>query len=313
MTDKRAIYERFFEANQSELPIFFWPKWLDAVSSGQWDFVYYGKPEQPLAVFPFRLYKKGMFRLLANPLLTPYLGPWLQYPDDQKYTTRLSFERKVIKDLIDQLPKFDYCAVQTHPGFTNWLPFYWEGFDQTTRYTFRLSADLIKQGSDIWASPVKRSLNKADKLLRIETISIDTLWHLVEATFARQKMKPPYPKTMLDTITKWLVQESRTVINGAVDQHGRCHAAHVVIWDDQFIYGFKSAADPNLRDSRAQTLLYNQAFELAHKKGLSFDFQGSMIKSIERSFAQYGGKQTPYFEISKANGWKGRLVRWRLK
>ena len=30
-----------------------------------------------------------------------------------------------------------------------------------------------------------------------------------------------------------------------------------------------------------------------------FDFEGSMIEPVERSFRQFGAKQTPYFSVSK--------------
>lgn len=37
---------------------------------------------------------------------------------------------------IDNLPKFDYFNMNFHYSITNWLPFYWRGFKQTTRYTY---------------------------------------------------------------------------------------------------------------------------------------------------------------------------------
>ena len=38
---------------------------------------------------------------------------------------------------------------------------------------------------------------------------------------------------------------------------------------------------------------------MAHEKGLAYDFEGSMIKQIAKSFRQYGGEPTPYYRIRK--------------
>ena len=41
--------------------------------------------------------------------------------------------------------------------------------------------------------------------------------------------------------------------------------------------------------------------ELASKLGLCFDFEGSMHEPIERFFRSFGGRQIPYFVISKTS------------
>lgn len=39
--------------------------------------------------------------------------------------------------------------------------------------------------------------------------------------------------------------------------------------------------------------------ELAHKLGIKYDFEGSVIKRISKSFREYGAEPMPYFRIRK--------------
>ena len=61
--------------------------------------------------------------------------------------------------------------------------------------------------------------------------------------------------------------------------------------------------DPELRNSGAGVLLVWEAIQYTKNElGLNiFDFEGSIIKPIERVRRQFGTKQIPYFNISKYN------------
>jgi len=59
-------------------------------------------------------------------------------------------------------------------------------------------------------------------------------------------------------------------------------------------------ADPRLRSSGAQSLLFWEAIKLASEKNLKFDFEGSMIEPIERVFRAFGATQVPYLQLYSA-------------
>ena len=62
-----------------------------------------------------------------------------------------------------------------------------------------------------------------------------------------------------------------------------------------------SARDPELQAVGANTLLYWEAIRLASSVSRVFDFEGSMVEPIEHYFRGFGGRQTPYFCVRKAN------------
>ena len=94
-------------------------------------------------------------------------------------------------------------------------------------------------------------------------------------------------------------------ILSAVDARGRTHAVLYVVWDDRTLYALINARDPELQAFGANTLLYWEAIRHAAEVSTVFDFEGSMIEPIEHFVRGFGGRQTPYFCVSKA-GLKAR-------
>ena len=58
-------------------------------------------------------------------------------------------------------------------------------------------------------------------------------------------------------------------------------------------------ADPELRNSGATSLLMWEAIQFAATVTKKFDFEGSMIESVERFVRAFGARQIPYFQITR--------------
>ena len=85
-----------------------------------------------------------------------------------------------------------------------------------------------------------------------------------------------------------------------MDSEGRTHSALYVVWDERTLYPIISARDPELQVFGANTLLYWEAIQLAATVSRVFDFEGSMLEPVEHFVRGFGGRQTPYFAISKS-------------
>jgi len=73
--------------------------------------------------------------------------------------------------LISQLPRYDHFVQNWDHRQTNWLPFYWKGFSQTTRYTYRI--EDLKNSDEIWAglqqnirTDIKKAANRENLKIR---------------------------------------------------------------------------------------------------------------------------------------------------
>src|SRR5689334_24058521 len=47
-----------------------------------------------------------------------------------------SSDLKILRAFATQLSRYKLFFQAFHPSSSNWLPFYWSGFRQTTRYTY---------------------------------------------------------------------------------------------------------------------------------------------------------------------------------
>lgn len=71
------------------------------------------------------------------------------------------------------------------------------------------------------------------------------------------------------------------------------------MWDEQSVYFLLNGTNSDLKSSQANALIIYESIKIASQMGKMFDFDGSVIKQIEKSFRQYGGVQKPYFKIYK--------------
>ena len=290
--------------------IFTRPGWLEAVAPGRWDYILIKSGDRIRAMLPTVEVRKLRYKIFKMPPLTQSIGI-LFPPSESKYVHRISEQTNALQELIDQIPNFHFFSERFHPTFTNWLPFYWNGFSQTTRYTY-----VLKDLSDtekIWKnmrSNIRREIRKAQKIVNVVVKrDIDRLVDMVFKTFARQKMTPGFTTSTLVRIHEYCHSNNWDRIFFAEDTKGNIHASLYLIFDPNSAYYLIGGSDPDLRTSGAMSLLMWEAIQFAATVTKQFNFEGSMIRPIERFFRAFGGEQVPYFEISKSNSMGINILR----
>ena len=284
------------------IPIFSQYWWLDAACGPQnWDVVLVEKSGIIKAALPFMKKKKFGLHLLLMPPLTQTLGPWLRQKEG-KITSQYNYQKELMTQLIRGLPKFDYFSQNFHYSIFNWLPFFWQGFSQTTRYTYILQniGDHKRVYADFQGN-IKREIKKARNRFKLNVcwdIQIDSFLDLNELTFKRQSKSVPYSRKTIKRLDDVCAVRNRRKIIGAQDANGRLHAAVYIIWNQYSAYYLMGASDPNLRNSGANSLCMWEAIKFASTVTEKFDFEGSMLEPIERFFRGFGAKQIPYFRIT---------------
>lgn len=293
----------FCQSNQS-IPIFMQYWWLDAVSGDNWDVILMEENNKIIAFLPYFLHKKYCFKSIIPPHLTPIGGIWLSYEKGMHQTSRYTHEIKVMDFIakeIDKL-KIDFFSQKFNHKITNWLGFYWNGFKQTTCYTYRINdlenIDLIYQNI---ASKKRRIIRNAEENIVIDNeITNEKFYEILSMSFKRQGLNMPYSYSLFERIEKECSQRQRSSKLVAKDKQGNIEAVMYLVFDETTCYTLASGADPKYRDSGAMALLNWKAMELAHKMGKKeFDFTGSMMQNVEKFFRFYGATLTPYFLIEK--------------
>lgn len=300
----KSLYRKLCE-NERSIPFFSQAWWLDATAGNEgWDVAIVERGGRIIASLPYVIRRRFGFTKLGQPPLSQTLGPWLRI-GAEKHSTVLSRQKELLEELIQELPEFSQYEQRWHYSQKNWLPFYWKGFEQTTRYTY-----VIPDLSDperIWhdlRSNIRTDILKARdrENIQIRTdLGMSEFVPLNNKVFARQGLAEPYTKQFLERVDQACLERNRRKIFIAEDSEGRRHAGVYLVWDDNSAYYLMGGGDPALRNSGATSLCMWEAINFAAGVTKSFDFEGSMIEPIERFFRAFGGVQTPYFSVSKTN------------
>ncbi len=312
----KEAYHQFCQENET-LPIFFQDWYLDAVCrDGDWEVVMVKQAGKIVGVLPYFIKQKGPFKYITMPPLTKMMGPFIL----PAYRSEKSFI-KISTALIEQLPKVASHEQLLDYSIDNWLPFYWKGYQQTTRYSYLLAVSNMRQVFDNLSADYKNNkIKKAQRLVRIvENRSLETLYQVNKMSFDRQKIAVPYDFAFLKQLDTALARHDARTMFFAIDQSEQIHAVAYLIWDKKSAYYLLAGDDPNLRKSGAGILLAWHTIKYTNEVlGLPmFDFQGSMLPSVERVRRQFGAVRQPYFFIKKTNSrWfelLGSLKRaWRI-
>lgn len=283
------------------LPIFSAPWYLDTVAGpDNWDVVMVDGKSGVDGVLPYAIRRTRFGTSLRMPKLTQTLGPWVNIPGDTKHYRRLSIEKAVMTGLIEQLPRYAVYRQNWAPEVTNWQPFYWHGFKQTTRYTYVLPVQPDEESA--WTAieqKTRKNIRRAEDTHRVTCFSstaTEVLWPLVEQTFNRQDMSVPYSQELFEKVQRAAFDHDQGVnIIATIDDSPVAGAFFV--WDQRKMYYLASGSDRNNRETHALSLVLWEGIKLAVEKGLAFDFEGTMLETVEPHFRSFGALQTPYFQV----------------
>jgi lipid II:glycine glycyltransferase (peptidoglycan interpeptide bridge formation enzyme) len=276
--------------------------WLDAVAPNSWNAIEIEKNDEIVARLPYVVKKRMGLTLLTMPRLTQTLGPWLQ-DSTAKYSKQLSHQKDLYGALIEKLPHYDYFCMKFHYSMTNWLPFYWHGFNQTTYYSYVLEniddLDMVWNG---FQENIRREIRKAQKQVVVrKDLDVNKFLDINLLTFQRQGKNLPYSPDLIQHLDAACDRNQARQMFFAEDAQGRIHAAIYIIWDEKSAYYLMGGGDPELRTSGATSLLMWEAIKFASTVTNKFDFEGSIIEPIERFVRAFGGRQIPYFQVSKTS------------
>ena len=298
MTNKEKY--RILCEKELSIPIYSRDWWLDCACGDKWEVLLYMNEEQIEASMPVYLPNK---ETITMPVYTQTMGIWFNPMfDNNSYSKNLHRKQVICEYFISCLPSHNHFLQNFHHSFTDWLPFYWKGYNQTTRYTYILpSISNLEEIESNLNTNLKRNLKKAKEKYHLEVkkdIPTDMFLEINSLTYERQGKKAYHPEVLrklIDTSRK----RNQGDIWGAYDEQGKLHAAVFLVWQENCAYYIAGGANPELRKSGAHALVMWKAIcELAEISS-SFDFEGSMIQGVERFFREFGATQMPYFTLSK--------------
>ena len=316
-TNNKEDYSRWCQ-EQPDLPVFMEPWWLDAVCAGkQWD-VLLCRNERTgaiMAAMPYMLRKRLGMRYVIMPQMTQTGGirfdKSLRNADGTVWDKET--ELRACREFAQQLEemKLGYYYQQYNPGSPAPAIMKSLGFKTKERVTYRLEdlSDLDKV-IDRFARNKKRQLQKALSLHAEFGMSAEQFYRWHELCLTEKGKKISYTREFLLVLERKTSRNKRSEIVSICNADGEVYAAAFVVWSNKVMHYLIAAQDEKHSDSGAMALLVLECIKLARKKGLVFDFEGSMIRGVASHFKQFGAEPAKYESVQKYYKWWMAPVLW---
>jgi hypothetical protein len=251
--------------------------------------------------YEYKLY--GLFKHLTQGNNSPYYGN-LYTKSEGKYLTKLSRNRAISYEIAKTVKSYCHIAniVMSPYEMEDIMAFIWAGFTTNVNYTYVLDikdTDLVWKNMDV---DCRNSIRKAikDGIFIDTECDFDKVLNLAKKTLLRQnhtpsdwiKKSPEYNRIMSERT------QCKSFI--AKNKDNTPLAVVYIIWDNKRCYYVMGGYDHKNRHHGASSLALWTAIEYARKEInlYEFDFEGTMLKSVEPFFREFGAKLTPYYTVS---------------
>lgn len=298
MTNKELYHE--FCLRTSDLPIFMQDWWLDAVCAGkQWDVLLSMNENGEIqAAMPYLLRKRAWMKYIVMPQQTQIGGIWVAGNEN-----RVS---DACQDLVRQLAELGLSYYYQHypigsPAVEAMRAL---GFKVKERITYRIE-DLtnLDKVIDAFSKNKKRQLQKALSLHAETNMSVEDFYRFHVQCLQKQGKQISYSREFLLVLERKTTRLQQSQILTICNADNEVLAAAFLVWDKKNMYYLIPCYDPQYKDSGASALLVLEAIKLARQKGVTFDFEGSMIRGIANHYKQFGSTRTLYYSVEKYYKW----------
>ncbi len=302
MTNKE-LFNKFCE--NVYVSIYSQPWWLDAIiGPDNWDVWIYEKGGNVFAAMPYYLQKRPDMTRITKPPLTQTNGLVINYRECSDHPCkRAQFEEEICEAAIEFIEGLglDLYEQRFQYKFTNFLPFFWHRYAVQPRVTY-----VIEDTSDLEivyagiTNKYRRNIKKGQKnAARIDSIDPETFYTEHEKIFAKQNLPVPFTRDQWLSLYAAALAHDRGKAIAAYDEEDHVMSVLFLCWDDESLYLDAGGPMPEYARFETYEALVYEGITLAHEKGLKFDFEGSVVKQINHSFREYGGRPVEYFGLRK--------------
>jgi len=305
--DAKRLFITFCEIKHSPY-LFSRPSWLDIVCDKDWNVCVAVRDDSVIGYFTYvRTHTRVPIPWLGKitqPLISAPSGPWLADFEGSAYN-KIGTSHDVLRGLYAAIPSSrSVLSGWRHNVLFNWLPLTWDGFRQTTRFTYlldlRQSEELLWEGLE---GKLRREVRKAVSRfdLRVErSVEIDEFVRVITETYERKGQRSPFSSAYLKKVIPQLTAAGYGRCYGAVNSTQDLHAVIFIASDNETSFYIMGGGSKAHRTSGAHTLLMWTAICEAKRMGHKyFDFEGSMNQNIEKFFRAFGALPTPYTRVFK--------------
>jgi hypothetical protein len=186
-------------------------------------------------------------------------------------------------------------------GFNDLQPFIWRKYKVIPNYTYRLNLNNSIENLVGNMSPQRRNeLKKGEKdgILVRRNFDNELVLSVINKTFDRKELK--VSTNILRRILFDFANESNSYSFVAF-KNERPIATAFCIYDNDVVYYLLGGYDNfNKHQSAGAMCVWNSVLHAKEIGKSVFDFEGSMLKPVERYFRDFGGELSTYYTVNKA-------------
>jgi len=257
--------------------------------------IYHEKSGDLKAAFCLQIEKRKGILHVSNPPFFQNCGLTLFLKKTNK-AERNSENKRILDQMASYLEEFCWVNISLPNDITDGLPFYWKGFSLNPRYTYLLSLKSETDMKSHWSSGLKSDIKKLER----SEIAIKHESDAKALKLLRQHNEQFRGKKDLafyDQLIAELMSTGSLKVTTAKHEKGM---GTVAFLEQGNMATYLLGGSNKIEGVPLGTAALWAAVISSYKRNITLlDFEGSMIKGVERYFSSWGGDITPYLNINK--------------
>ncbi|HQQ94612.1 MAG TPA: GNAT family N-acetyltransferase [Bacteroidia bacterium] len=295
--------DEFFQRSESVLGVMASKDWLNVYGQALKLKGIYTEDNKLLGGYFYMLSSKFGLKHIKCPPYTPHCGFFFE-PASSNPASRHNALKEAMHLMALQLKaeKAKLITLAFPPGTQDLQNFIWDKYKVIPNYTYQISLQNRSQEiAQDFDSKTRNSITRAGKDntdIRFNTEKAETCFRFFN-THLHETGASVYPQYLQAILTRFATTGNSFHFSAYSGQD--LVALVFCVFDQNTCYYMLGASDKSKRPAGLNALLISKCIEQAQRAGCAiFDFEGSMLKGVEKFFRGFGGELLPYFTVNKA-------------
>lgn len=294
----------FFKLSKEHCGVFGSEKWLSIYDKSLRTIGIYKDDGQIIGGFWYLDTRRMGLRFIKLPPYTPHCGLFFSSPSKNKSAAN-SFAKEVVADVCDFISaKKAALTVMAFPvAIKDMQPFIWSKYKVVPNYTYRI--DLTQSLETIVSNFDSKNRNAINKAIKdgVEVsrnkLNADELF-----TFLKNSLTDAganvYGHELNGIFKKFASPDNSFSMEAR--HNGELKGVVFCIHDFHTCYYLLAGLKKGDRPGGINNLLVQHSIQYAKELGCTvFDFEGSMLKGVEKFFRSFGPELYPYYTVNKGH------------
>lgn len=294
----------FCEKAEPVIGVFASEKWLSVYGNSLTLIGIYKDEHQLIGGFYFLKTRKFGCTFLKLPPYTPHCGLFF-YSDSKNISSINNFSKEIMTEVCNFfIAQKSALTVLAFPSSViDFQPFIWNKFKVIPNYTYRIN--LNQQIETIKSNFDSKNRNVINKAIKDEVL-------VTENSLGKEELFQFFMNSLNSTNANIYKAELKGIFMNFSDysnsfsvvarKDSQVLGVVFCVFDKNTCYYLLGGVDKKSGVQGVNNLLVQKSIEKAKELGCStFDFEGSMLKGVEKFFRSFGPELVPYFTVNKAS------------